>query len=379
MALKHLLVFLWTLTALAQGAADLTPPAPGPVAPPAAPLSGLPVLCYHRFGEEDGIDKLKISGEHFAEELAWLKEQGYQSVTLEQAAQFLEGKTQGLPEHPVMLTIDDGYRSGWQIAGPVLQSYGFKAVYFLIEGQLELTPSFLAWSDVRELLAAGHQVGSHTLRHSNLAKPLRSEESRDYARRLDTELQESRRRLERRLGLTLTALAYPYGAFNPVVEAAALKAGYGTLFTATSGINLAGEGRHSVNRFVVMGPPSLESFKRKIHERRLGAGLDGMANGEGFYASQLPRTVLIRMPAGELDAEPRVELQGFRRKIERARDPGTWTLTLPQGLRPRFYYLKIEAGASPDIRRDRFLFQVYKDAWKGWFQTEGEDDVALVP
>src|SRR5258708_7404734 len=112
-----------------------------------APPHTLPVICYHRFGEEDDFDQLKISAKRFAQELSWLKKAGYQSVSLEEARDFLEGRGDSLPAHPILLTVDDGYRSGWTVAGPVLKRYGFKMVYFLISSQVDAGKNFLNWDD----------------------------------------------------------------------------------------------------------------------------------------------------------------------------------------------------------------------------------------
>ncbi len=75
------------------------------------------------------------------------------------------------------------------------------------------------------------------------------------------------------------------------------------------------------------------------------------------------------MPSTAAGVEPRVELQGVRIPVTRG-SGGTWRVDLGKSLQPRFYFLKVEAGQSPDILRDRYLFQIYKNSWKGWFPGE---------
>lgn len=337
----------------------------------------LPVICYHRFGEEDDFDELKISGRRFAAELAWLKKAGYQSISLQQARDFFNGKIAGMPAHPIILSMDDGYRSTWKTAGPILKRYGFKAVYFLISSQVGAGKNFLTWADVRELVDEGHEVGSHSVRHSNLAKPGKSEGPQAYQKRLAMELNDSKKALEGKLGFAVNSLAYPLGAYNPYVEAAARQAGYDLIFTVTASVNVAGDSPLRVHRFIIMSHPSLESFKKKVTEQRLQAGIEGVTEGGGIYAKELPRQIVLHMPAA-LDPEkaPRVELQGNSMDLTAGGTPGTWSLTLPKKMKPAFYYLRIEADKGRQTRRDSYLFQVYQNQWIKWFEPikETQDD-----
>jgi peptidoglycan/xylan/chitin deacetylase (PgdA/CDA1 family) len=337
----------------------------------------LPVICYHRFGSEDDFDELKISGRRFGQELAWLKKAGYETISLQQASDFFSGKFEGLPEHPIILSMDDGYRSTWKIAGPLLKRYGFKAVYFLISSQVGAGKNFLTWADVRELLAAGHEVGSHSVKHSNLAKPGRNEGPVAYAQRLRREVVESKKILQEKLGLPVRSLAYPLGAYNPTVEAVAVKAGYDLIFTVTAAANLSTEDPHRIHRFIIMSHPSLESFKKKVSEQRLQAPLEGLSEGVGFYARELPRELLLKAPPGwDPQDSPRVELQGERMELARDEERGGWSFSLKKKMKPGFYFLKIEAGQSKLLRHDSYLFQIYANAWTKWFDPikEPHDD-----
>jgi hypothetical protein len=82
----------------------------------------VPILCYHRFGTK--TSKLNVTPAAFEQQMEWLARNGYTVVTLARLARFLEGK-EALPAKSVAITIDDGYRSSYEIAYPILRKYGF--------------------------------------------------------------------------------------------------------------------------------------------------------------------------------------------------------------------------------------------------------------
>jgi len=89
----------------------------------------VPVLVYHQFAEKS-TNKMIVSRESFEAQMRLLKEKGYQVVSLEQLFAFLEFRGQ-LPEKAVAITIDDGWRSAYDIAFPILRKYGYPATIFV--------------------------------------------------------------------------------------------------------------------------------------------------------------------------------------------------------------------------------------------------------
>src|SRR5215813_10009273 len=88
----------------------------------------VPILCYHRFGSEEG--KMVLSPKVFAQQMEYLQQNGYRVLRLSELASFLRGKRQ-LPAKAVVLTIDDGYNSMYFHAYPILKRYGFPATIFV--------------------------------------------------------------------------------------------------------------------------------------------------------------------------------------------------------------------------------------------------------
>jgi len=361
-----------------SGAAEVLPPAKGT----------LPVICYHRFGPEESSDPLKISAKRLAEELRWLKKEGYQSITTQQALDFVDGKGDSLPAKPIILSVDDGYRSGWSVGGPIFKRYGFKAVYFIITDQVGVSKNFLNWDDLKEILAEGFEVQSHTMDHTNLGKPLsfkipidgevhpeefsekhvtKFEMPLDYHTRLRTELEGSREKLDEMLGETVTTLAYPFGAFNPVVESYAVDSGYNLIMTVSGGVNIPGDDPHRLRRIILVGHPTLESFKKKVLEKRLLAKIQGLEEGIGIFSDQLPHKITITMPPDRDPNEvPRGDIQGHWINLKPGAAPSTWVATLEKKMKPGFYFFKVEVGSGATFARDSYLFEIYRPGMRNY-------------
>ncbi|HXY16679.1 MAG TPA: Ig-like domain-containing protein [Gaiellaceae bacterium] len=126
----------------------------------------LPVLNFHEINPPDGYTIYDETPSQADAELAWLKANGYQSVTLEQYQQWLGGQSVGVAK-PVLITVDDALKSekAWD---PLLAKYGFKAVLFVITGWVDnktpadADPNNMSWNDIRALAATGRwQIAFH--------------------------------------------------------------------------------------------------------------------------------------------------------------------------------------------------------------------------
>ena len=195
----------------------------------------VPVLCYHRFAE--GCDsRLCMPASAFRAQLEYLKQNGYRTIGPADLEGFLKFRN-ALPKKAVMISIDDGYRSGYELAYPLLMHYGFKATFFVYTDFIESAPGALTWQMLREMMANGFDVGSHSLSHCDLTKQGKDETDGAFERRIEREIDESKKRIDAELGADTIALAYPYGEFNPKVLETAARAGYRLAFGTRRGGN----------------------------------------------------------------------------------------------------------------------------------------------
>lgn len=131
--------------------------------------TGAPVLMYHAVGPEEGADwprTLIMKPELFEAHLQYLKEQGYTIVTVAELAERLQqGKS---VDKYVALSFDDGYKNNHSVVLPLLQKYDAKGSFFVINRDIgdEL---HMNEQEIKELIAAGMELGSHTYSHNPLA------------------------------------------------------------------------------------------------------------------------------------------------------------------------------------------------------------------
>ena len=206
---------------------------------------GLPTLMYHKIGEHppgSKLAKLWVTAQDFLRQMNYLKRHEYTSVLFSELRDAELGR-RPMPERPVLVTFDDGYANNYEAAFPILAETGTKGNIFLVYEAMERHNSWhdpssepwmrmLTWAQNAEMQRSGLvEFGSHTMRHADLAR-LPLEEAR-------WELNESKKRLEDKLGREMIGFAYPYGAgaFVAEVRALAREAGYRYDFSIKQGIS----------------------------------------------------------------------------------------------------------------------------------------------
>ncbi len=122
------------------------------------------------------------------------------------------------------VTFDDGHVSNYDYALPLLQRYAVPAIFFVTVGWTQQARDFMTWSQLRKLVAQGHEVQSHGWSHRFL--------TRCSERELRDELDRSRQVLQDRLGVCVEALSAPGGRWNHRVLRAAALAGYRRFYSS---------------------------------------------------------------------------------------------------------------------------------------------------
>ena len=166
---------------------------------------------------------LCVTPGRFADHMAWLDRRGLRGVGV---GALLGAVRRGQAGRLVGITFDDGYRSVLTDALPVLHRHGFSATAFVLSAPAVRTNTWdegtpwplLSEAEVRELAAAGLEIGSHGATHVRL--PGLSFD------RLEAELAGSRASLTEMAGVEVRGFAYPFGAMDQAVRSATSAAGY---------------------------------------------------------------------------------------------------------------------------------------------------------
>lgn len=186
----------------------------------------IPVLLYHRVGYT--TDALTIPPERLASDLAELKQNGYETISLNAFEDYLDGKDVQLPANPILITFDDSYQDNYDNAFPILKQNDDIATFFIITGFVDGNKDRLTSQEIKEMYAAGMSFGSHTVSHTPLGQ-----ESQERAR---NELLLSKQFLENLLGTPITTIAYPEGSYTAETIRIATELGYNTGFSVKTGI-----------------------------------------------------------------------------------------------------------------------------------------------
>jgi peptidoglycan/xylan/chitin deacetylase (PgdA/CDA1 family) len=227
----------------------------------------LPVLTYHAVLplEEDVQLRGTVPLSVFERQVEWLARSGHETLTLDQAADQLEGRGEPV-RRGVVLTFDDGYRSVVEHAVPVLERFGFNATLFVVTDAVgQITDWYVpkggrpfehaSWDELEQVRARGFDVGSHTVHHPWLG--------RLDADSVQAELCRSKDEIEKRLG-RCQHLAYPHGDASPEITKAVRKVGYRTACTTRRGFNRPGQPLLALRRQNVSRTTGARRFRRKV-------------------------------------------------------------------------------------------------------------------
>ncbi len=185
---------------------NLTFSGPGPVM--------APMLMYHHISAYPSSSEYVTSVNQFRQQVNWLKEQGYETITVSELIEAIEyGKW--LPHKPVILTFDDGYRDVYDYAYPIMQELGYKGTMYVIEKTLN-TGGSITDEIIQELSAAGWEFGNHSATHAYLAT----------TNNLEDEVCGSRMRLIEKYNLPFDSFAYPYADKQEKSIQAVIDCGY---------------------------------------------------------------------------------------------------------------------------------------------------------
>jgi len=211
------------------------------------------ILFYHRIANEHP-NAWTMRPKSFARQIHWLREH-FDLISLAAAQQRIASGRNRWPA--ACITFDDGYADNLQDAIPLLLKYRIPFTYFVSTDHVLRGEQFPhdakagrplpvnTISQLRELAAAGVEIGAHTRSHANLGSITSIEQ-------LKNEVVGSKQELEDELGLPINYFAFPYGLHENLSTAAfriAYSAGFAGVCSAYGGYNFPGDDPFHLRRF----------------------------------------------------------------------------------------------------------------------------------
>lgn len=221
------------------------------------------VIYYHRIDDEQ--HRSCVAPRAFADQMAYLVEQGFHVVPLTALRAHLDGHLP-FPERTVAITFDDGFADNYTAAFPVLAKHALPATIFLAAGYMDgddlpvlrdrsgIRP--LTWEQVREMARHGVAFGAHTITHRSLPGLAPAD--------LVHEIEGSRDLVAERVGAPVETFCYPRGHFDDAVKGAVRDAGFQIACTTLPGCVTPDTHPFSLRRTFVARDDSLRDFARKL-------------------------------------------------------------------------------------------------------------------
>ncbi len=188
----------------------------------------VPILAYHLITDDFDFGFARSTLGQFRQQMAWLKEHGYRTLTLKRLVECQEVGTGSTLEHTIVLTFDDAYAC-LEKAAAIMEDFGFVGTCFPVAEFLgcfnswdyQIGPRKFLHADaalLKSLIKAGWEAGSHSSQHANLLALSPQEVYND--------LYSAKHRLEDRLGYQIVSISYPFGRTNRSICNIAARAGY---------------------------------------------------------------------------------------------------------------------------------------------------------
>jgi len=232
--------------------------------PPTSPE--VPVFIYHRVTERDPPSHEVIHPMAFKEQMQYLKDHGYNTITTQQLVDYM---SRGLPVPPksVVLTFDDGWKDMEKVGKWLKDDYDFAATFYIISGFFE-NKAYVDEEDVQELAKnPKFEIGSHT--HTHFVKY----EGKINQLELCTmagEMVSSKHILERVTGKPVKSIAWPYGYNTKEAISVAGQLGYtSTALVYRDAKNQQGNSPLFIRRMNIDGTCPITAFREMLETHQL--------------------------------------------------------------------------------------------------------------
>ncbi len=195
----------------------------------------VPVIGYNHFSEKCEKSPC-IPALVFDQQMKYLKDNGYRVISMNEFLDFLYYRS-AIPKRSVVITIDGGHSSAYNIAYPILQKYGLSATFFIYPDSIGINEMSLTWDHLKKLKAEGFEVGSFAFTSRDIEVKKEQEDEQAYWSRIKKELLLAKQIIDKELSQDTPYLAFPSAEYNQELLNICDQAGYKMAFTMQPGSN----------------------------------------------------------------------------------------------------------------------------------------------
>src|SRR5213593_4140801 len=233
----------------APGATAAPPVAPSPkVTKPVVDQTAQTIIfCYHLLVDKVRYPGTEITPAAFEAQMKELKDRGITVISMQDLLAWKRGE-KNIPPRCAIITFDDGYKSQYEVAWPILKKYGYPFTMFIytegVRGGALGGGGAITWEQLADMRDNGVDIEAHSATHQDLreghtitlaspgGKKTRTKlTGPQYEQWVQNEVVGSKELLEQRLGIKVNCFAVPFGNYNEHVKELARNAGYEAMFT----------------------------------------------------------------------------------------------------------------------------------------------------
>ncbi len=231
----------------APKAATTATPAPTISKPVVDQTAQTIIFCYHRLVDKVRFPGTEITPAVFEEQMKTLKDRGITVIGLQDLLAWRRGE-KNIPPRCAVITFDDGWKSQYEVAWPILKKFGYPLTMFIytegVAGGSLGGGQAITWEMLGDMRDNGVDIEDHTATHQDLREghtvmvigPDRKRTKKkltgaEYEQWVQNEVVGSKNLLEQRLGIKVNCFAVPFGSYNEHVKEIARNAGYEAMFT----------------------------------------------------------------------------------------------------------------------------------------------------
>src|ERR1700730_12992291 len=197
------------------------------------------VFGWHRFVDKVRRPDTEITPQDFEKQMQELKDHGITVIGMQDLLALKRGE-KSIPPRCAILTLDDGWKSQYEVGWPILKKFGYPFTLFIytegVRGGHFGGGEAMTWEMLSEMRDAGVEIQAHSATHQDLRKPYDKVAKKklsppEYEQWLQNEIGRCKETLEQRLGIKVNCFAVPYGFYNKHIKEVCRNAGYEAIFT----------------------------------------------------------------------------------------------------------------------------------------------------
>jgi peptidoglycan/xylan/chitin deacetylase (PgdA/CDA1 family) len=286
-------------------AAPVATPAPKITKPVVDQTAQVIIFCYHRLVDKIRYPGTEITPAAFEAQMKELKDRGITVISMQDLLAWKRGE-KNIPPRAAVVTFDDGWKSQYEVAWPIMKKYGYPFTMFIytegVRGGSLGGGEAITWEQLADMRDNGVDIQGHSSTHQDLreghtimianpgAKRTKTKLTGDqYEQWMQNEVVGSKQLLEQRLGIKVNCFAVPFGNYNEHVKEIARNSGYEAMFTVYGQPITFTSPMDSIGRYAI------EANKPKVFEDAVK--MIATSSGGGAAVAEVGAKDLATQPA----------------------------------------------------------------------------------